>query len=100
MKSMNTVKQAIDNKDFCGHRDVVVVVGDKKYTYKNVFVSVSYNTGYRQMDVFINWDDDSKSPPYNSINLHAQYNTNFQSFSCYGKTLVWYDGESEISIAF
>lgn len=100
MESMNAVKQAIDNKDFCGTRNVEVISNGKKYTYKNVFVSATYNFGYRQMEIFIDWDNDCNAPSYQSLKLHAGYNTNFQYFSCFGKTLVWQDGENEISIAF
>lgn len=87
-------------KVFVGGVDVVVVNGSAIYCYKNVYVSVSYNVLYMQVDLSIIWDDDKSQPKYNSLGLHMGYNSHFQDFQCSGKQLTWADGPNDISIQF
>lgn len=98
--SLMAVKDAVGGESFSGSVDVVVVNGSAVYCYKSVYVSVSYNIPYMQMDLSIDWDGDSSQPKYGSLGLHMGYNSNFQDFQCSGKRLSWEDGLNNISIQF
>ncbi len=98
--ALMAVKDAIGGESFSGYVDVVVVNGSTVYSYKNVYVTASYNIGYMQMDLSIDWNDDKSQPKYDSLGLHMGYNSNFQDFQCTGKRLYWMDGSNNISIQF
>jgi hypothetical protein len=53
-----------------------------------------------QMDVSLNWDDDSNQISYHKLGLHAGYNSNFQEFSYDGYDLLWRDGKNNIIVRF
>ncbi len=99
-KSIVAVKDAIGNDEFHGSVDVTVVNNGRTYTYKNIYVNVYYNAPYMQMNVDIVWEDDSSQPDYQSLGLHGQYNTNFQTFHYNYGFLSWDDGNNQISVRF
>ena len=101
MSSISAVKDAIGGGEtFSGTLDVTVFHGGNTYLYRNVFVSVSYNIGYMQMDITILWEDDRTNPAYSSLGLHMGYNTNFQDFRFENGYLSWNDGNNRISLRF
>ena len=101
MDSIMAVKHAIGGGEtFFNEVDIIVSHNGKEIIYKDVYVRVSYNVGYMQMDIDIMWDDDRSQPSYRSLGLHAGYNTNFQKFSFSAGYLRWQDSDNQISIRF
>lgn len=100
-KSFRAVKEALnDTERYYGKKDVIVSVNDKVFPYNNVLVSINYNIGYMQMDVQVIWEDDKEQISYKELNLHGIYNTNFQDFTFQNHSLIWKDGNNNISIVF
>lgn len=99
--SIMAVKRAIGGgENFHGSVDVIVENNGKIFTYNNIFASVSYNIGYMQMEISLDWDDDSRQKSYKKFGLHLGYNTNFQEFSLNGDYLCWKDGVNKIMVRF
>lgn len=98
--AMKAVKEAINGGSFYGTVDVFVENGANTYIYKNIWVNVSYNVGYEQMDIDIIWDDDKKQPKFTTLGLHAGYNSNYQDFHNTNRSLCWKDGKNHILIDF
>ena len=99
-ESLRAVKKAIDGEFFSDRVDVLVQNSNQQYLYSDVYVRVTYNIAYMQMDVDIVWEDDTNQCDYSTLGLHGRYNSNFQEFSCSNGTLTWKDGENTISILF
>lgn len=99
-KSFRAVKDAVGTDHFYGNLDVKVSNSRGTFYYRNVNVQVSYNIGYMQMDVKIFWEDDTSMPFYRDLDLHGEYNSNFQDFRNCGKCLSWDDGGNKISVTF
>ena len=77
--SVMAVKRAIGGgESFHGRVDAIVENNGKPYTYSDIFASVTYNVGYMQMNVSLDWDDDRRQKSYEKLGLHRGYNTNFQ----------------------
>lgn len=100
LESLKAVTEAIGSDCFSGRVDVLVQNLNQQYLYSNIFVSVSYNFSFRQMDVDIVWEDDTNQSDYSTLGLHGRYNSNFQEFSCSNGVLTWEDGKNTISIFF
>lgn len=100
LNSISAVKNAINGGNFFGNRDVTVEHNGSIYIYKGIYVSVTYNYGYMQMEISIAWDEDTSQPYYKDLDLHMGYNTNFQNFQNSGSTLIWHDGNNRILITF
>lgn len=99
--SVMAVKRAIGGgESFHGRVDAIVENDGEPYTYSDIFASVTYNVGYMQMDVSLDWDDDRRQKSYKKLGLHLGYNTNFQEFSLSGDYLCWKDGENRIMVRF
>ena len=63
--SVMAVKRAIGGgESFHGRVDAIVENNGKPYTYSDIFASVTYNVGYMQMNVSLDWDDDRKQKSY------------------------------------
>ena len=100
-RSLMAVKDAIGGgQTYCGNVDVIVENSGRIYIYNDIFASVSYNIGYMQMDVALEWDDDETQVSYKKLGLHVGYNSNFQEFSLDDDYLQWQDGENCISVRF
>lgn len=78
--------------------DVLVVSNSKRYLYKNIEIYTSYIYAYMAWEVKIIWEDDENQTPYKDLGLHGSYSTNYQFFFLKGNTLIFYDGEKEITI--
>lgn len=65
-----------------------------------IFVSVTYNIAYMQMDIDVVWEDDSSQTDYHTLGLHGRYNSSFQDFRYEDGYLRWKDGAASISIMF
>ena len=100
LESLKAVKKAIGGEFFSGSVNVLVQNSNHRYLYSNIYVGVSYNISYMQMDVNVIWGDDSKQPAYSKLGLHGKYNSNFYEFSCSDGTLTWKDGNNTISVFF
>ena len=99
--SVMAVKRAIGGgESFCGSVDAIVENNGRLYTYSDIYASVTYNVGYMQMDVFLEWDDDRIQKSYKKLGLHLGYNSNFQQFSFNDDYLCWEDGENRIMVRF
>lgn len=99
--SIMAIKRAIGGGEFFhGRVDVIVENNGKIYTYSNIFASVTYNIGYMQMNVSLDWDNDSRQRRYSELGLHAGYNSNFQEFSFNDDYLCWKDGANSIMVRF
>ena len=99
--SVMAVKRAIGGgESFCGSVDAIVENNGQLYTYSDIYASVTYNVGYMQMDVFLEWDDDRRQKSYKKLGLHLGYNSNFQQFSFKDDYLCWEDGENRIMVRF
>lgn len=95
------IKRAIGGGEtYHGNVDAIVERKGKVYSYNDIYASVSYNVGYMQMDLFLDWDDDAKQTNYKTLSLHGGYNSNFQEFSLNGEYLCWNDGENSIMVRF
>ncbi len=100
-RSFTDVKKAIGGGDsFSGKRNVIVSMGEITFLYKDVFVSVTYNIAYMQMDIDVVWEDDSSQTDYHTLGLHGRYNSSFQDFRYEDGYLRWKDGAASISIMF
>lgn len=99
-ESLSAVKEAIGGDLFSDNVDVFVQHSDQQYLYSGIYVRVSYNIPYMQMDVDIVWEDDTSQCDYSSLGLHGKYNSNYQDFSCSNGTLTWKDGKNTISVFF
>lgn len=65
------VKDAIGGgESFFGDVKVIVENAGSIYVYDDIFVSVTYNIGYMQMDVDVMWDDDKSQVHYGILGLH------------------------------
>lgn len=100
MDSISAVKDAIGGGEkYYGRADAYVLCGNKEYIYRDIEFSVRYDYGYMQMRIEICWEDDeADKPPYHSIGLHGQYNTNFQEFAYSCDRLKWSDGNNRIEV--
>ena len=98
--SFMAIKTAIGGERYHGQTNVIVENNGKTYIYKDIFVSVSYNIGYMQMDISLSWNDDSKQISYQKLGLHVGYNSNFQEFSYNGYDLLWRDGRNKVMVHF
>ena len=83
---------------FYGTFNVQVISSSGKYLYKNIKVHTYYIYGYMDYRVEIIWEYDKTQPYYKDLGLHVYYSTNFQSFILKNDTLIFYDGENEITI--
>ena len=98
--SLMAIKTAVGGEHYCGRVNAVVQNNGKVYLYSNILATVSYNIGYMQMDVSLNWDDDSNQISYKKLGLHVGYNSNYQEFSFDGDDLLWSDGKNNIIVRF
>lgn len=98
--SLIAIKTAVGGERYYGRVNAVVENNGKVYLYSDILATVSYNIGYMQMDVSLNWDDDSNQISYHKLGLHAGYNSNFQEFSYDGYDLLWRDGKNNIIVRF
>ena len=89
-----------DGEGFYDKVDAVVEKDGKTYTFADIYAGVTYNIGYRQMDVSHARDDDESRIGYKKLGLHLGYNTNFQQFSWDGRYLSRRDGEGCIMVRF
>ncbi len=99
-ESLRAVKKAIGGEFYADRVDVLVQNSNQQYLYSDVYVRVSYNIAYMQMDVDIVWENDTNQCDYFTLGLHGKYNSNFQEFSCSNDTLTWKDGKNTIYILF
>lgn len=99
-KSFNAVKDAIVKEPFAKQMDVFVFNNGKTYIYHNVFVRITYNIAYMQMDVIVIWEDDSTQIDYQKLGLRGSFNRNFQEFSFENGQLSWEYNENKIAITF
>lgn len=76
----------------------VLVIADKEYLFTNITVTINYNAAYMQYDVVIMWEEDSSKPDYRTLELHGQYNTNFQIIEHKNCNLSFIDGNNRITI--
>ena len=66
--SVMAVKRAIGGgESFHGRVDAIVENNGKPYTYSDIFASVTYNVGYMQMNVSLDWDDDRRQKSYEKL---------------------------------
>lgn len=100
VKSLTAVKEAIGRESFSGYIDVLVQNSNQQYLYSEIYVTVSYNSFYGQMDIDIVWEDDTNQCDYSTLGLHGRYNSNFEEFSCSNGTLTWKDDKNIISAFF
>lgn len=99
--AIRAVKKAIgEGENFCGRVVAIVENGGTKYNYTGILATVTYDYGYMQMELTLNWDDDSAQVSYRDLGLHMGYNTNFQDFKYDGCGLNWEDGENKITVFF
>ena len=91
--SVFNIKQFASNLDGCADSfnkklDVIVKYDcNQTYLYRNVDIYISYNVPYMDFKVSIIWEDDKTQIDYKSIELHGEYSSNFQKFSCNGENL-------------
>lgn len=83
---------------FRGTFNVQVVSHSEEYLYHNVEIYTSYDYANMAYKVSIIWEDDLTQKDYKDLGLHSYYSTNFQLFLLKGNTLVFDDGEKEITI--
>jgi hypothetical protein len=74
----------------------ISVIGSETNIYESVGIHFSYNVGYQQWEVSIDWEDDNTSPEYTELDLHPGYNTNFQKFKYSNGKLEWNDDSNRI----
>ena len=98
--SLMAIKTAIGGERYHGHVNATVENNGRIYLYRDIYASVSYNIGYMQMDLSLDWDDDSNQINYKKLGLHVGYNSNFQEFSVDGNNLLWEDGKNRITVRF
>ena len=99
-ESIRAVKEAIHGETYSGNVDVEVQRNGNIYFYNDIYLRVSYKACYGQLDVYICWEDDVDMVDYKSLNLHGEYNTNFQDFEFKDNILSWEDGINHIEIRF
>ena len=96
--SMNAVKQAIGGEFFSGKVDAIVSQNGCNYFYSHIYMKVSYNIGYMQIDVELIWEDDLQQPDYHEMGLHGKYSTKYQTFRYDKGNLMWEDGPNSITV--